>query len=558
MRTNSLTVFATLALTLSLVACDPGAEPGEPEAPDTPAAGEPDEPEERPTIRLAGGDSGFPSPFGYMRGGGYVQMQFIYETLLWKDASGELLPWLADSFEASDDGLTYTFELRDDVAWQDGEPFTADDVAFTFAYFDEHDISPQVIVQPVPGISDVTATGEHTVEFTLDEPQAIFLSAVAGAVPIVPEHVWADVDDPGEAADLELLVGTGPYRLESYSPGEGSYLYVANDNYFLGTPFVERIEFIEVADELTALQAGEIDQGGGSGLRPDALAPFEDGEAFEVLQAPIGGSVLALYWNLDQGGALADPDFRKATALAIDREDLVERAFGGNGTPGNPGWLPPDHPDYVEVEQYSFDLDAANDLLDEAGYERGDDGVRTTPDGEPLRFELLAASPAPPVVDVIVSSLAEVGVELEVQAVDTPTFNERVIAGETEMSVIGAGGVNSDPDYLREVYDSRTERTQHAQGYANPRVDELAEAQLRELDEDQRSEIVGELQELIAEDLPLLPLFYPHGYTIYDRDVFDEWYYTPGGVAVRIPTVNNRHVFATGRQEGLEPRTANQ
>ena len=87
------------------------------------------------TVRLAGGTFGFPSPFAYIAGPGYVQMSYIYDTLLWKDGSGRLLPWLARSVRRSRDGLTYTFRLRDRVRWQDGRPLSADDVAFTFEYF---------------------------------------------------------------------------------------------------------------------------------------------------------------------------------------------------------------------------------------------------------------------------------------------------------------------------------------------------------------------------------------------------------------------------------------
>ncbi|HVL98680.1 MAG TPA: ABC transporter substrate-binding protein [Egibacteraceae bacterium] len=541
-----------VALALALTGCPGQEEDTEPETDETPEAT--DEAPERVTLRLPGGDQGFPSPFGYMRGPGYVQTSFIYDTLVWKDASGEVLPWLASGFEESDDGLTYTFELREGITWHDGEPFTAQDVVFTFAYFDQQQISPQVIVQPIEEIEEVTAVDDHTVEFTLSEPAATFLQfGAAGAVPIVPEHIWSGVDDAAQASDVALLVGTGPYRLEQYSPGEGSYLYTANDDYFLGTPVVERLEFVEVGDPLTALLAGELSAAGGNGLRDDALAPFEEDDRYEILEAPPGSAGTALYWNLARGGALADPQFRRACALAIDREDMVQRLFGGNGAPGNPGWIPPEHPFHAEVEQYAFDLEAANALLDEAGYARGEDGMRTGPDGQPLSFELLVPAPAGPPVDLVVGYLAEIGVQLEPQALDTPSFNQRVLAGETDMSMISFGGMNSDlaPDYLRLIYSTEEQLVQQAQGYENPRVDELAREQLNTLDDDERLEIVTEIQEIVAEDLPLLPLVYPTGFSIHDTEVFDAWYYTPGGVAGVVPTTYNKHAFVTGQETGM-------
>lgn len=514
------------------------------------------EPAPRPTVRLPGTDSGFPSPFAYMRGGGYVQMSYLYDSLLWNDADGEVMPWLASEFEPSDDGLTYTFVLRDDVTWHDGRPLTPEDVVFTFDYFAAQTLSPQVIVQPSQqgGVAEVVATGGQNVEFRLDAPDATFLEFVAAAVPIVPRHIWEAVPEAARATDPALLVGSGPYRLESYTPGEGAYLYTANDEYFLGRPFVARIENIPVGDDLNALLAGEIDAASGAGLRPEVLAPFEADDAFDSLEGDPGASQIGLYWNLAQGGALADAVFRHACARAIDREDLVERLFGGNGTPGNPGWIPPGDPAHVDVEQYPFDPDAANQMLDAAGYSREGTGTRLDPDGQPLQFALLTTSPPSPVTDLIVGSLAEIGVELEPEALDTPTFNQRVLAGEAEMSLIGSGGMNGYPDYLRRVYASDTRLTQHAQGYVNPDVDRLCQEQLTTLDEDDRQEILGQIQELVATDLPLLPLFYPTPYYIFRPETFDAWYYTPGGLGGNIPTATNKQVFVTGLPTGTDIR----
>ncbi|MGI8875569.1 MAG: ABC transporter substrate-binding protein [Egibacteraceae bacterium] len=514
----------------------------------------------RPTLRLPGEDAGFPSPFTYQRGPGYWRMSFIYDTLLWVGADGEFLPWLASDMEASDDGLLYTFTLRDDVRWHDGEPFTADDVVFTFEYFQAQTLSPEVIVQPGQRTfaDQVTAPDERTVEIRLAEPDTTFVDLVAAAVPIVPRHVWSDVDDAARAQDPALLIGTGPYRLESYTSGEGSYLYTANDDYFLGAPFVQRIEYRTVGDPLAAVLAGEADAADQFGLRPDALAPFQDTPPFAVLEGFPGAFQLGLYWNLARGGALADPRFRHACAMAIDRGDLVERLFGGNGAPGNPGWIPPGDPFHVDVEQYAFDPAAANQLLDEAGYPRqSSDGPRQGPDGEPLRFELLVTTGPPlvaPTADLLTAALGQLGIELSVQPLDTPSFNQRVIAGETELSLITAGGLRGYPDYMRRVYASFTEITQHAQGYENAEFDELAREQLATLDVDERMEIVARMQQIVAADLPLLPLYYPTPFLVYNAEVFDAWYYTEGGFAGNIPTVYNKHAFITGRQDGLEIR----
>jgi len=553
-RRTLLKGTAGLAGALVLAGCDPGrnAAPG--------GGGPSDAPVPRPTLRLtSGGDQGFPSPFAYMRGGGFIQMSFIYDTLMWKDSSGQITPWLAKSFSPSADATTYTFELRDGVTWHDGRPLTAEDVAFTFSYFKSQTISPTVISQPLATIAEVKAVGPTTVEFRLSQPDYEFLGfGGVGSIPIVPKHIWSAIPKAGQAADPAVLVGSGPYRLESYTRGQGAYLYTAYDNHFLGKPFVQRLEYRPVGDALNGLQAGELDAASVSGVRPAVLDPFRANQDPSILDAPPGNFGPGLFWNLAKGGALADVRFRQACARAIDREDLVKRLFGGNGTPGNPGWIPSGNPFHVDVEQYRFDRAAAESLLDGAGYPRaGGQGPRQGPDGQPLRFTLLVTSPPSPVVDLVVGALKAVGIELTPQALDTPTFNQRVIAGDTEMSIISSGGMNTDHGeggYFQQVYSSKTKTTQHAQGYANPTVDRLIDQQQAIINADERKKVVAELQRLVAADLPLLPLCYANGYTIFRKATFDQWYYTPGGVGSAVPSAENKQLFVTGRKTGLAIR----
>ncbi len=518
-----------------------------------------DQPAPRPTVRVAGGDFGFPSPFLYSRGPGYWRMSYLYDTLLWKDSTGQQLPWLASRYERSADGLSHTFEIRDSVRWHDGQPLTPDDVVFSFEYFTAAQrLAPQgqpLFVRPQ---GTAQAKGGRTVEIRLDTPSATFVPSVAGAIPIIPRHIWSSVEDPTKVTDPKILVGSGPYRLESYTRGEGAYLYTANDDYFLGRPFIRRIEMRPVTDELTAILAGEIDAGGptvGGGAQPDALAPFKNDASFDILEGP-GDFTLGLYWNLAKGGALADARFRQACCRAIDRNDIVKRLVGGEGKPGNPGFLPPTNPFHVRVEQYPFDLAAANRQLDDAGYPRSGTGGRQTPDGQPLRFPLLVGNdPVPPVADLVVNALKAVGVELSIEVVDRPTRDARTTSGDYQMAITNYGGLGGDPDYMRRLYASRAPKTfNSAQGYANPEFDRLAQEQLSTVDEAARKRIVGRMQEIAAADVPLLPLYYPDFFHVFKKAVFDQWYYTPGGFAGGVPTVYNKHAYITGLKTGLQIR----
>ncbi|HWF34529.1 MAG TPA: ABC transporter substrate-binding protein [Solirubrobacteraceae bacterium] len=514
------------------------------------------------TVRLAGGTFGFPSPFAYIGGPGYVQMNLIYDTLVWKDDTGQLLPWLARGVSRSRDGLTYTFQLRNGVKWQDGRPLTAEDVAFTYEYFAKQSLGPLLIAQAF-NVRGARATGPLTVEVRLEIPAVTFLGSVAGAVPIIPKHIWQSITDAPAAQDLAVLVGSGPYRLKSYSAGEGSYLYLANDTYFLGKPVVSRVELVPVDDELVALEAGTTDVGETppEGVSPDALATFRANPNFGIVQQT-GSFMFPLIWNLGKGGALADVRFRRACALAIDRGALVSRLVGTNGVPGNPGFLPPGHPYHVDVEQYSYNPAAANRLLDSAGYHRASPGAtRHAPGGGPVSFQVLTGnSPVPPVLDLLIPALRNVGVDVSTRAVDLPTLFSLAQQGADELALTlypGPQGAspNSDPDTLRAYYSSRIKgRLEGAQGYVNPEFDRLADAQLVTADVAKRKQMIARMQHIIASDVPALPLYYSTLFTVFRKSAFDQWYYTPGGLGSGLPSAINKQALITGTKTGMTIR----
>ncbi len=512
----------------------------------------------RPTVRLPDAALGFPTPFASNGGPGYSQMILLYDTLLWKDGTGELLPWLAESFTSSDDQRTYTFELRDDVRWSDGEALTAEDVVFTFEYYAAQEfLSPPVLVQPPQGIAGVRATAARTVEVTLEHPLVTFLVQVAGALPIVPQHVWSSIEDPGAAIDLDVLVGSGPYRLESYGGDGGTMLYTARDDYFLGAPFVERIEMNAIEDPFSALLSGATDAARGFGLRSDILAPFEGQEAYGMITEQ-GTWAHLLYWNLGKEGPLSDPTFRHACAMAIDRDDLVIRLAAGRGLPGNPGFLSPENPFFAPVPQYEFDPTGANALLDGAGYRQGSGGIREDAEGAPLSFELRFDNFQVELGEILIAALREIGVELRSAPVEVgPELFGNKLFGGYDMVVLpfpgpAPGGPNADPDVLRRVFSSRVPPSlTGATNYVNPAFDDLAEEQRSTFDDEERMAIVADMQTMVARDIPILPLYYPDATLIFREQVLDEWYFTPG----QYPTSEyNKQLFVTGSRGGTEIR----
>ncbi|MGI9032721.1 MAG: ABC transporter substrate-binding protein [Acidimicrobiales bacterium] len=504
-------------------------------------------PSPRPTIRQSGSiDFGNPNPFNYFAAPGYQNMIFIYDTLLQEDVDGKVLPLIAEAYTPSSDGLTHTFQIRDGIKWHDGQPLTVDDVVFTYDYFRSQTLAPQVIAKP-DNVAAARAVDARTVEIRLDKPIVTFARNVAGQIPIVPKHIWSSIADAKAAQGTDVLVGCGPYRLESHTAGEGTYLYSAFDGYFLGRPFVKRVEFRPVSDDLTALQAGEIDSGGTDvfGTPSDAVAPFRNNPAFAV-QVAKANITIPMKWNIGAGGALADPRFRQACARAIDRNDIVARVAGGNGAPGNPGYLAPGNEYYVPVEQYPFDVAAANRMLDDAGYTRSGSGNRQGPDGKPLSYTLTVVDSIPAVLELVLASLAKIGLNLTPKRVPLPT----VLGGASYDIVVafdGGFGAKGDPDHLRDVYSSQSTAFQHPLGYRNPQVDNLAERQAVSLDVNARKAVVADLQRAVAQDLPVLPIYYPDGFSIYRKSTFDQW---SDGTALTEPKRN----LMTGMKSGLKIR----
>jgi peptide/nickel transport system substrate-binding protein len=494
-------------------------------------------------------------------------MSLLFDTLTWPDSTGEQLPWLASRYERADDGLSYTLELREGLTWDDGRPLTPRDVAFTFEYYATQTFTPLLIGLP-RNVADVVETGERTVEFRLERADATFLQQVLGTVPIVPEHIWSQNTNPMASMGPEALIGTGAYRLESRDEAQDTESYVANDGYFLGSPFVRRIEMLPADNPLTSLAVGELDGAAtaAEGVRNEVLDPFRDNPEFGIISSEAGFG-FPLFFNMTRGGALADLRFRRACLHALDRPDMVNRLLTGNGQVGSQGFLPPTHSFHnPEVRSYPFDPTEAERLLDEAGYRRsGAGGTRTNPDGSPLRYLLYIPDVIPlALAELTVANLRAVGVEVDLEVIDLVRLFGIKLNASYDMLITsypGPSGIgpNGDPEILRGVYHSTPPTEFHkATGYANPEVDQLLEAQLETYDVEERKQLVGQIQQIVAEDLPLAMLYYTTMFFVSRTSVFDQWYYTPGGFGPGIPDVYNKHPYIAGRQVGTEVRQASE
>ena len=494
---------------------------------------------ERVTIRLAASTQGggYPTPYAAVRGPGFLMATFMFDSLGFPDSTGEPKPWLAKSWESSDDGLTWTFHLHENAMWQDGEPLTADDVAFTFDYNTNGPGADTGVRLPVLAgggtyIDSVTATDPTTVVFKLSSAQPSFLADIAGTfgMQIMPKHIWESVDDPAHFQGDQALIGSGPYKVKSFDQTNNTFDLVANDDFYLGKPVVKEVQLVQVNDPLLALQNGELDAASaGNGSIPESQ--FNQlSKDFKLLTAK-GEFNEALFFNLSAGFPYDNVDFRHAVAYALDREDMVKRLASGRGVPGSSGQLGPAN-SYLnpDLPAYALDPDKANTLLDKVGLKDADgDGVRDKPDGSSFSIPLLASSRDSDQAQLVIEYLKAVGLEVDLTTVDQPTSDSRDSSGDYDMAIVHFGGLSSDPNVLttRFASTSKSKSFTRVTGYANSKFDDLAAEAATTVDIDARTQIVYQMQSILAEDLPALSMYVPDQLYFVNDQFFQGWAFTP-------------------------------
>ncbi len=478
------------------------------------------------------GDWGYPSPYlRYSRGPGYTRMQFIFETLIWKNAT-DFVPQLADKWEYVEEENAYIFELRNDVRWHDGKKFTAGDVIFTVDYIKTHP-DPFVTLIGPSGIKEAAALDDYTVKLYLEQSYAPFLNDVAGTMVIIPKHIWEGVDDPKSLTGPEAVIGTGPYTLADYSKEHGTYLYKAYGDYYLGEPAVKEIKFVKISEEMipAALKEGSVNAGD---IPPEVVAEMEVA-GLSIITAPVAWNAkLTINYRKEP---LSDKRFRQSLAHAIDREALVQITQRGHAIAGSPGMVPPTSDWYnPDTPQYQYNPEKAAQLLEEMGYRL--EGEYFTKDGRILELELIASSTFKDVGQFVKQQLEQMGIKVDFQTLEAKTVDAKVEAWDFDLSVYGHGGLY-EPSILKRVI--MDEGFNSARYTSNEELNQLLEGQLSEMDPERRKDLVYRVQALYAEDLPALTLYYPKWYWAHDGKV--NLYYTRDGIASGVPIPLNRMSF---------------
>ncbi len=460
-----------------------------------------------------------------------------YATLTDKAAADfATTPGLAESWEASDDGLTYTYHLRDGLKWSDGEPLTAEDVAYTInTSRDQEWINHSATTANL----DAVVVDDQTVTITssVPDPKLPIMD-----VYIVPKHIW----EPLSADDVTTYdaldgVGSGPFTLTEWKSGQ-SWTMVANPNYWQGQPAIDQVVFrvFTNADAMVAaLEKGEIDAA--NSIPSSAFERLGQADNIEAVFGRQGGFT-ELAMNGMAGGlgdghpALLDLNVRHAVHRAIDKDVLFDRVILGLGKKGVTLSVSPDsvwQPDIPVADQYTYDPAAANKLLDEGGYLDTDgDGVREMPDGSrDLTFRYAERSESEnsaAIRELLTGWLEAVGIATEVSVYDDTQLTDVIGSGKYDMFVWGWTPY-VDPDPMLSYFTQGQVTTDiDSVGYndanwTSPEYDALYTQQNAELDRTKRIDLVHQMLTLFYEESTYVVLFEDADLQAYRTDRFEGW-----------------------------------
>ena len=418
----------------------------------------------------------------------------IYRGLFNYNKEGVASPELVDTYSISNDGLTYTFVLRN-ATFHNGDPVTAEDVKFSLERILEPETGATFFSQ-MSVIDSVTAVDEKTVEVTLKQVTAPFIDYLALPESAIVSKSWTEEHD-GDLSGNPM--GAGPYVFKEYVEGQRIVVEKYDGFYKEGLPVTDRLVFEFFPDATTrvnALVAGDVDLI--SYVPWKDIAMLEANDDIQILGGT--GPFMGLIFNTTFE-PFADARVRRAVGYAIERYAVINTAFSGQGLPIWGMNVPSNSLAYDEKfdNYFEYDPEYAKELLAEAGY----------PDGFSAR--LLSTSQYDMHQNTAIAvqaELANIGIDLELDLPDWATRIEQNLAGDYDLLVVGTGGDIADPDYLSDYYQSGDIRLNNAPGYANERVDELLAQGRTTIDPDERKAIYGQLQEIALEDSPLVYLMW--------------------------------------------------
>jgi peptide/nickel transport system substrate-binding protein len=465
-------------------------------------------------------------------------LKHLYSSLVTTDLAGNLVSDLAESWELSDDQRTWKFNLRDDVIWHDGVPFTAEDVKYTFEISAHPDYTGWTINHDILGV-DAKRTGKandvegvqvvdnRTVTITTTEPNALVLEVI-GTRDILPAHILQDIavaDLPG-SSQATLPIGTGPYRLVEWRTDE-FLSFEAFPDYFGKTARIPKLVWKVVPE--TSIHYTELVTGGSDvsvTISADDFPALAQEAGIATLRFP-GVNFSSVMFNVSSP-YFSDVRTRQAIAYAIDREGIIAAVGGGFGTIVT-SIVHPNLPEYNRnIEPYPFDPSMAARLLADVGW-RDDDGdgtleaygIEGLEDGSPFMVELGTASLNQLIAQIIQQNLQAVGIAVEINVVDFNVYRtEYLTVGRNPDFQFGVNGwFNLFVPTQQEISSAFTSETNFGHMWRSPSVEELVLNAPSIFDVDDRNAAYFEIQEILYDELPWLYLTRLDNLIAYDENL---------------------------------------
>ncbi len=425
---------------------------------------------------------------------------------------------LAERWTLDGDRVTYRFTLRPDLVWSDGQPLTSADFKWTFEQASKPENGWPYITN-LEEIDSYEAPDPRTVVVRLKEPLAIGLEQADAIVPL-PKHIWEKLDwnDPNKNPEIQKpTVGSGPFLLQEWAKDDHA-TFVPNDRYFKGRPKLERYT-VRIAGSPTIafqwLRGGEVDRSGFSPDDYEAAKRLDNVTVYEWW--PATGNWSYMGYNLRQP-LLQDVRVRQALAYAVDRNTIIDRVMYGLAQPTYSAYGPTCWCYNPEVPHRDYDPARARQLLDEAGFRPGADGIREK-DGQRLNLRLLYgpnnSKVRERIATIVQDSFKQIGVGVEItglewaaylQTLKSPPFNSWDLT-------VGGWQATIDPHWMYQIWSAENIPDLNAGAYRNPEVEALFQKGVREFDEGARKKIYGEIQTILTDEQPYIFLFMDKSYT---------------------------------------------
>jgi peptide/nickel transport system substrate-binding protein len=440
---------------------------------------------------------------------GTVLSGLVYQGLIYVDKDRNIKPNLAESWDASSDRTAFTFHLRKGVKWQDGQDFSASDVVFTY-----NNITPKYVATAAnmfkSVLQKVEAPDPATIKLTLNKPYGPFLSVLN--VPIVPEHLYAGTDFSSNPHN-RAPVGTGPFQLVDWTPGD-SMTFQRNERYWKpGQPYLDKVVIKIIpqgTSRIAALQAGEVDYLPYTEVLPQDFAAIKDDPKLQWATGLTSQAQAMLTLNL-QKEPFTNKTFRQALYVALDRPTMIRQiTLGVDSAPASAihrsiGWA--QSPDVDLVKLYPFDPAKANQMLDSAGFPRGADGNRT----KPFNFYVEIGRPNfDAISQVVQQQWKTIGVPVNLMPLDRLVMQDLVYVKrdfDVNLNELSSSG---DPEIgIARLYTCASigpTPLTNGSAYCNDTVDKLFASGAEPIEPTERGPSYAQVVKLLADDMPTLPL----------------------------------------------------